>query len=208
MDLSNTRSEYLGKELLLDNLHKDPIKQMQAWVENAKELQYSNAATLSTITQEGYPSSRIVLIKEIKDNSVTFYTCYDSQKSKDIEVNNKASFNIYWKEHDRQIRLQGKLEKTTPEKSDQYFQSRPFESKVAALISPQSQDIDIENLKKLFSQNLEKYKDKKIPTPKNWGGYKFNINKYEFWQGRPSRLHDRFEYTLKNNIWCIRRLAP
>jgi pyridoxamine 5'-phosphate oxidase len=208
MDLKNVRAEYQGEHLDTQKLNESPTEQLKAWMDDAKELKYPNAAALSTIDKNGFPASRIVLIKEIKDDSLVFYTSYESDKASDLHADNKAGMNIYWKELDRQIRMKGHIEKISTIESKDYFYSRPFESQVAALISPQSKEITIERLQEDFKNGCDKYKDSKVPMPNNWGGYKMKINSFEFWQGRPSRLHDRFVYTQQLSNWKVSRLAP
>lgn len=210
MNLEKMRSEYINESLDQEDLAKTPFDQLERWMEQVinLDLKYPNAISLSTVDVHNRPSSRIVLIKEILPEGVIFYTDYTSKKGYDLISNKNVAATFYWKELDRQIRIQGIATKIDPEKSEEYFLSRPFESKISALASNQSSPIDKAELKKRVTELKETYKDKEVPYPHNWGGYLIAFDSVEFWQGRPSRLHDRFKYTRDNEIWNIERLAP
>ncbi len=210
MDLKNVRQEYHQKELNLEDLKIDPVEQIQDWFEYAKkkEIPYLNAATLATVNAKGIPTNRIILIKEIENDGITFFTDYTSKKAMDIYQNKNVSLLIFWKELDRQIRVNGQARKIDAIESEKYFYSRPRESQISALASNQSQPISKEELNRRVQELDLKYKDQPVDFPENWGGYKISFDEVEVWQGRPSRLHDRFLYTQEKSFWKITRLSP
>ena len=175
------------------------------------EIDEANAMTLATVNLYGQPSARIVLLKGLHQDGFEFFTNYESQKAKDMAVNNHVALLFFWKELERQVRIEGLVEKVTKERSEQYFQSRPRGSQIGAWSSPQTQVIPgrsvIENNLKVTE---EKYAEvDPLPLPEHWGGYLVRPNQYEFWQGRPDRLHDRFRYTQQpGGLWGVDRLAP
>ncbi len=192
-------------------MFETPLKQFSAWFKEAQNAQVlePNAMTLSTVSPLGRPSSRIVLLKGISESRLKFYTNYKSQKAKDLEKNPWVSINFFWPELERQVRIEGKVEKTTAEESDEYFNSRPEGSKLGAWASPQSEIIDNREIMEESHRTLElEFKGKSIPRPPHWGGYNVIPERVEFWQGRASRLHDRFVYLLVDGKWKIERLAP
>lgn len=165
--------------------------------------------TLATANARGEVHSRIVLLKEVEDNGFIFYTNYKSRKGKDLAENPFASMTFFWAELFRQVRIEGKTEKVNPEKSDEYFNSRPKESRISALVSDQSTEIaSREYLESQFEALKMKYKNQQITRPGHWGGYILYPDKIEFWQGRTNRLHDRLLYEKTEEQWKIRRLAP
>jgi pyridoxamine 5'-phosphate oxidase len=179
------------------------------WNEVLKsDIEEPNAMTLATSTQDGKPRARIVLMKDYNENGFVFFTNYESSKGTQLAANPCCSLLFFWKELERQVRIEGKVQKLDTADSDEYFNSRPVESKIGAWASPQSQVIEnrdiIENNVARFSQ---KFKDE-IPRPPHWGGYCVLPEQIEFWQGRPGRLHDRILYTRVENNWKIDRLAP
>lgn len=211
MNLNDIRQEYLQNELSIKDLDKSPFEQFKKWFQNAldADIDYVNAASLATIGRDGFPSNRIVLLKDINDTGIHIYTDYRSQKALDIEFNPNICLNIFWKEFDRQIRMTGTASKLNREENIKYFQSRPKASQISATASYQSSIASKIQLEEDVKQLTIKYKDEeKLPCPDYWGGYLVTISKFEFWQGRPSRLHDRFQYCLENNKWKIDRLAP
>lgn len=211
MDIASIRKEYRMKSLHEKDVDADPIKQFEIWWQQAieSEILEPNAMTLATCTADGKPSARIVLLKEIYNNGFVFYTNYESRKGKEINQNPFAAIVFFWKELERQIRIEGEMKKVSNEQSDAYFLSRPLESRVGASISPQSQVISSrEVLDKNFIEYSAKYELEEIPRPENWGGYVITPAAIEFWQGRPGRLHDRLRYMMNNNTWKIERLAP
>jgi pyridoxamine 5'-phosphate oxidase len=210
--ISDLRKEYSSQSLLETDVAADPIIQFNKWWEQAinSQIDEPNAMTLATASCDGLPSARIVLLKGFNDKGFVFFTNYKSYKAMHLKENPKACLVFFWKELERQVRIVGLVKKTTSEASDAYFNSRPRSSRIGALASPQSQVIknrqwiDEEYLK------LEKqYTEKDPARPGYWGGYIVQPIIMEFWQGRPSRLHDRIQYTLeKNGKWKIERLAP
>jgi pyridoxamine-phosphate oxidase len=210
MNLNAIRDEY--KQTLLDtnDLDLNPEQQLIQWFNEAlkAEVLYPNAATLVSI-DNNKPTARIILIKDILEG-ITFFTNYDSPKAAQMLKNNHICLNIFWKELDRQVRIEGTVTKVSPEISQAYFYSRPRESQISAIVSPQGKIIPSrESLEQKASELREKYQNQELPMPSNWGGYLLTPNYYEFWQGRPNRLHDRFMYEKQNtNDWKIARLAP
>lgn len=188
----------------------EPFKLFSEWYTEAFNTNQPepNALTLSTVNAEGHPSSRIVYLKELVDKKFVFYTNYSSQKGKDIAQNNYVSILFFWPGLQRQIRIEGRVEKLSEEMSDDYFASRPRESQLGAWASHQSEVLDDrETLLKRFTYYAEQFPNE-VPRPPHWGGYALIPTIVEFWQGRPSRLHDRIVYEWKNNDWIVMRKNP
>ena len=209
LDLKHIGAQYERVALEEKDLPYNPIDLLTKWFTKAvdSKIPYANAATISTINEKGYPESRVILIKEIKEGQIIFFTNYNSHKAQAIEKNNKVGINIYWKELDRQIRVNGSAEKLTFKESEEYFQSRPYESQVSATISNQSSEVTRDELERLTDELKLKYPKTPLPCPEYWGGYEITVHEIEFWQGRPNRLHDRFHYELTDK-WNLKRLAP
>ena len=209
MDIKNLRIDYNQRKIDFNHFPKDPISLFINWFNEAlKSEQEANSCVLSTVDIKNIPSSRVVLLKDVNNNGFIFFTNYNSSKAKDIEKNKHVALNFHWGKLERQVRITGVAEKISERDSDEYFKSRPLGSQLATLISEQSNSIDMAHdyMKKL--ENAKKqYKNKNIQRPMNWGGYIVEPNKIEFWQGRPSRLHDRLVYFNKNE-WVCERLAP
>jgi pyridoxamine 5'-phosphate oxidase len=206
------RKVYKLQSLLEKDVDPNPVLQFEKWWQQAIESKIDevNAMTLSTSTSSGIPSSRIVLLKGIQQMGFTFFTNYDSRKGKEIEENSQVALLFFWKEMERQVRIEGIAKKISGKESDEYFNSRPRESRIGAWSSPQSTVIINRNVLEENEQKYEKEFDKKeVPRPPNWGGYNVQPQLMEFWQGRPGRLHDRIQYTKhQKNHWLIDRLAP
>ena len=209
--IADIRREYSKKALNRREVSECPIDQFNKWFDDAmrSNIDDANAMTLSTVSETGRPSGRIVLLKAVENNQFVFFTNYKSKKGIQIDKNPFVSLTFYWKELERQVRVEGKLNKVSKEISDQYFQSRPRKSRIGAWISDQSQPIKSRyTLIKSFLLLSGKYIGKQVPLPEHWGGYALTPDNIEFWQGRPSRLHDRINYKLENGDWSIERLAP
>jgi pyridoxamine 5'-phosphate oxidase len=210
-DLNEIRKEYTYSQLEIDNLDIDPIVQFRYWLNDALKANVSEptAMVLSTVGNEGIPSSRMVLLKNLDHDGFTFFSNYDSRKGIQIAQNPNASLLFFWPQIERQVRIEGRVAKTPRHISDEYFLSRPEGSKIGAWASPQSQIVPgreyLDNLQKDY---VQLFKSKAHERPENWGGYKLFPHTIEFWQGRENRLHDRFEYKINGNIWEIHRLAP
>lgn len=212
-ELQNMRQDYSAASLSEDTTKADPIKQFEKWFNEAVESQQHepNAMTLSTATTDGRPSARIVLLKGFDKDGFSFYTNYLSRKGKEITKNPLGALTFFWGTLERQVRIEGTIEKLSKEQSDQYFHSRPRKSQLGAVASPQSQEIASRDmLEKKWEQLEAEYGDEgEIPKPSYWGGYILKPRLIEFWQGRRSRLHDRILYKkVDNKTWKKVRLAP
>lgn len=209
-ELQNLRRQYSKSTLSTSSVSKDPFKQFDKWfseVLNSGFLE-PNAMTIATADKNGKPSARIVLLKGVDEKGFIFYTNYKSKKGNDLEGNPFASLLFYWDKLERQIRIEGRTEKVTKEESDAYFQTRPYKSRIGAWASKQSTVIDSRNvIVKEFLKYMVKYRNH-VPLPEIWGGYRLIPESFEFWQGRPNRLHDRIKYTLTKKGWKTERLAP
>jgi pyridoxamine 5'-phosphate oxidase len=215
MSIADLRKEYKLASLNEADVAADPFQQFEKWFNEAlrAELPEPNAMTLATaaVTAEGVvrPSARIVLIKGFDTRGFAFFTNYNSRKGQELAANSAASLLFYWIELERQVRIEGEVEKVEPEESEAYFGSRPLLSRIGAWASPQSEVIhDRPWLEERFVTMTEKFKDT-VPRPPHWGGYRLKPDIVEFWQGRPSRLHDRILYRLQpHGGWKIERLSP
>lgn len=210
--IANLRVDYALKTFNEKELVKDPFKQFSIWFSEAIEAKVNepNAMTLATVKPDGRPSARIVLLKGVDENGFVFFTNYESNKGKELANNPNVAIVFCWLELQRQVRIEGIVKKITAEESDAYFNSRPHGSKVGAHASPQSTVIENrEILEKRFAEMEEIFSKQPIMRPENWGGYRIEPTSIEFWQGRQSRLHDRFLFNkLGGEIWVVNRLAP
>lgn len=211
-NIASIRKEYSKKKLTEAKANASPYKQFGKWWKQAlkSSVEEPNAMTLATASADGFPSARIVLLKDFDEKGFVFFTNYSSFKGKQLEENPKACLVFFWKELERQVRITGLIEKISDSENDEYFRSRPKESQLGALASPQSQVIENrewleDNYKKLQNEAA----DTDVKRPAHWGGYRVKPVIVEFWQGRPGRLHDRLQYSLQENgNWKIERLAP
>lgn len=211
-DPAASRYEHIGKGLRRSDLNPDPIKQFANWFTTAIEtgIRDVNAMSLATASRDAKPSVRIVLLKTFDEDGFVFFTNYESEKGKQLEANPYAALGFYWIELDRQIRISGKVHKTSRKESETYFHSRPVGSQLSAWTSRQSAVLDGRRVLDARMEEMnERFAGKPVPLPPHWGGYRLKPDKLEFWQGRPNRLHDRFRYTRQTDgAWLIERLAP
>lgn len=211
MKIDSLRNEYLFAGLTRKNMDQNPFKQFEKWLNEAvnSDEKEPTAMALSTIGADGFPQSRIVLLKLFDENGFVFFTNYSSEKGKSIEKNPAVSLHFFWPFLERQVRITGVAEKTSKEISLKYFQSRPEESQVAAWASEQSTEIPSRDyLEQQFRKFSSKFENESVPLPPFWGGYRVNPQKIEFWQGRANRLNDRILYERNGELWTIKRLAP
>lgn len=209
--LADLRREYASRALTEADALADPIQQFSLWFGEAvkSELVDVNAMTLATASADGRPSARIVLLKGFDETGFVFFTNYDSAKAGDLERNPRAALLMFWAELERQVRVSGRVTRTSADESEKYFQSRPFESRIGAWASEQSRQIaDRAALEARYAEVAAKYAAGPVPLPPFWGGYRVAPEAIEFWQGRPSRLHDRLLYTRQFGGWVRTRLAP
>lgn len=211
-DLSNYRKSYEKSELLESNIPEDPINLFNRWfheVEDFGGVEEVNAMTIATIGLDGFPKSRVVLLKKFNEEGFIFFTNYDSEKGKAIENNPNVCLSFFWMSLERQVIIKGIAEKTSESISDNYFATRPDGSKLGAIASVQSRVIASRTVLEDSLKQLEEfYEGKAIPRPSNWGGYLIKPLEVEFWQGRSNRLHDRIRYQLQDDFsWKIERLS-
>ena len=206
------RRDYTNGVLELSDLNPDPIIQFQSWFADAQqaEIVEPNAMSLATATSDGFPSARFVLLKGVDERGFRFFTNYESRKGHELLANPRAALAFFWAKLERQVRIEGRVERLSAEESAAYFHSRPKGSQISSTISPQSRPLpDRETLERQITAASERYADAEVPFPADsWGGYVVIPERIEFWQGRKSRLHDRFRYQLENGQWKIERLAP
>ncbi len=206
------RKEYHQQTLREAEVTADPIAQFQKWFEQAVAAQaaHPEAMTLATATQEGKPSARIVLLKDVDERGFSFFTNYESRKSRELTQNPHASLVFWWNELERQVRIEGRVERVPAHESEDYFRTRPRGSQIGAWASAQSEALpNREALEKSAKEFEEKFREGEVPRPPHWGGFRLIPHTIEFWQGRLNRLHDRIRYRLRENGgWVIERLAP
>ncbi|HEV7799420.1 MAG TPA: pyridoxamine 5'-phosphate oxidase [Pyrinomonadaceae bacterium] len=195
-----------------NSVERNPLDLFQRWSEEARAagIHLSEAMTLATSTVEGKPSARLVLLKQADERGFVFFTNYNSRKARELDANPQAALVFYWPQLERQVRVEGKVERIGPAESDAYFKTRPRESQIGALASPQSEVIaSREGLQQRVDELEKLYENREVDRPAHWGGYRLLPNRIEFWKGRPGRLHDRISYERRvDGSWSISRLAP
>ena len=212
MELFNYRKSYTKNKLSMNDIGDNPIDFFVKWfkeAENSDQIIEPNAMTISTVDEKSFPSSRVVLLKQIKERSLVFFTNYNSNKGKSLDKNENICASFYWPPLERQVIIKGYAKKISSVESEDYFNSRPFESQAAAIISNQSEDIDsYESLLEKYNSFIEQNKNTKLKRPNNWGGIEIFINQIEFWQGRKNRLHNRVLCNFQKDTWEYKLLSP
>ena len=212
MELFNYRNSYTKYKLSMNDIGDNPIDFFVKWfkeAENSDQIIEPNAMTISTVDENSFPSSRVVLLKQIKERSLIFFTNYNSNKGKSLDKNENICASFYWPPLERQVIIKGYAKKISSVESEDYFNSRPFESQAAAIISNQSEDIDsYESLLEKYNSFIEQNKNTKLERPNNWGGIEIFINQIEFWQGRKNRLHNRVLCNFQKDTWDYKLLSP
>jgi len=209
--IADIRTEYKLESLDIEDVKRNPMEQFHTWFNEAlkAEVIEPNAMFLATVSASGQPTGRIVLLKGIEEGGFVFYTNYNSRKGGEIAHNELVSLTFFWANLERQVRIEGKALKVSEETSTNYFLSRPRDSQIGAWASPQSQPVaNKEALNELFEKYKTEFSEKPLVKPSHWGGYVVIPHYLEFWQGRPSRMHDRICYTLEGSDWLIQRIAP
>lgn len=211
-NVADLRKDYQLQGLSETDADRNPFKQFQVWFDQAlaAQLPEPNAMTVATVTKSGKPRARVVLLKNFDERGFVFYTNYHSHKGQELADNPQAAIAFWWAELERQVRIEGRVLKVSDRESDEYFHSRPFNSRLGAWASEQSQVIESREVLEQGLQDLKtKYENQDIPRPPHWGGFRVIPTAIEFWQGRPSRLHDRLLYSLLDDgSWQIERLSP
>jgi pyridoxamine 5'-phosphate oxidase len=209
--ISDLRRDYPGKPLLEEEAGEDPLALFERWFEQGRATEADpTAMSLATATRDGRPSVRVVLLKGFDPRGFVFYTNYESRKARELMENNHASLLFYWPSYDRQVRIDGTVEKVSPEESTAYFRSRPLESRISVYASRQSVPIESRQaLDDLYAAAAARFADSDVPRPEWWGGFRLAPHTFEFWQGRTQRLHDRLQYVKQGDgRWVRDRLAP
>jgi len=204
--------QYNASSIDEQTVDREPLPLFQRWLEEARQagIKLAEAMTLATATPDGKPSARLVLLKQADDRGFVFFTNYNSVKARELDSNPQAALVFYWPQLERQVRVEGKVERVSAAESDAYFKTRPRESQIGALASPQSEVIASREALQQKAEELEQlYEGREIERPTHWGGYRLYVERIEFWKGRPGRLHDRIAYDRQTDgTWFIARLAP
>lgn len=210
--MNESKHQYNEASIDEATVDRDPLKLFQRWLDEAKAtgMRLPEAMTLATSTLDGRPSARLVLLKGVDEHGFVFFTNYQSRKARELDSNFQAALVFYWPQLERQVRVEGKVERTSAAESDAYFKTRPRESQIGAAASPQSEVIESREALQEKADELEKfYEGREVERPKHWGGYRLRPERIEFWKGRTGRLHDRISYERQpNDSWTISRLAP
>ncbi|HZE73514.1 MAG TPA: pyridoxamine 5'-phosphate oxidase [Pyrinomonadaceae bacterium] len=210
--MNEKQKDYAGDALDEKTLNPNPVSQFKSWFADAAAtgMHLPEAMTLATSTREGKPAARMLLLKQADDRGFVFYTNYRSSKARELDQNPFAALVFYWPQLERQVRVEGSVSRVSARESDEYFRTRPRESQIGALASPQSEVIENrEALERRFRELDESYRDREVDRPEHWGGYRLKPARIEFWKGRRGRLHDRIVYDLQpDGSWSIKRLAP
>ena len=210
LQLADIRQEYSKQELSPDDCLPDPVAQFERWLHEAiaAEVNEPTAMHLATVGEDGRPAGRIVLLKGVEDGALVFYSNYQSRKGRALDAHPWAALTFFWPELERQVRVEGRVQRVAPEASDAYFASRPYTSRIGAWASEQSREIPSKTVLVTRAAMFGVKHPLSVPRPPHWGGYALVPDRVEFWQGRPSRLHDRVEYLLQDGQWLRHRLAP
>jgi pyridoxamine 5'-phosphate oxidase len=209
--MNQSPHQYNSESIDEKTVDRNPLKLFQRWLDEAiaAGIHLAEAMTLATATPEGKPSARLVLLKGLTEQGFVFYTNYNSMKSRELDANPQAALVFYWPLLERQVRVEGTVKRTDADESDAYFKTRPRESQIGALASPQSEVIPSREALQQRADELEKlYEGREVERPAYWGGYRLFPERIEFWKGRPGRLHDRILYERQDRSWTIKRLAP
>ena len=210
MDLHHIREDYSKRELSETECDSSPIVQFEQWLNEAirSEVNEPTAVNVAAVDAEGRPNSRMVLLKEVNPQGFVFFTNYHSRKGRSFEANPFAALTFFWPELERQVRVEGRIEKLDEAASDEYFDSRPYTSRIGAWASAQSEVLSSKSVLVAKAAAVGARHPLHVPRPPHWGGYLVMPDRVEFWQGRPSRLHDRVQYRLENGVWVRERLSP
>jgi pyridoxamine 5'-phosphate oxidase len=209
VSIPTSRRDYQGAPLLEAGAGADPIEVFLSWFQAAAAAETdANAMALATVDGAGQPSVRIVLLKDVDERGLTFYTNYDSRKGDDLTVNDRAAVVFFWRSIDRQVRAEGRVERVSAAESDAYFATRPLEARWSAVASPQSRPVDSRDALEARVTEVRRTQGDGVTRPSWWGGYRLRPHAFEFWQGRPNRLHDRLRYERQDGGWRRVRLAP
>jgi pyridoxamine 5'-phosphate oxidase len=212
MLIADLRREYVRAGLHETDLAPDPITQLRVWLDAAITVGVpdANAMVLATATPDGVPSARVVLLKGLDERGLAFFTNYQSRKGRELAANPRAAVTFFWPELERQVRAEGSVEQVTPAESDEYFRSRPVDSRLGAWVSEQSEVVvgGRPELERRLAEVTDRFRGREVERPPHWGGYRLAPTAVEFWQGRPARLHDRLRYVPDEGGWRVERLAP